>query len=82
MFPTSDGLKEHYTTSHADLELNAQGVSTSEGSRKRKAEEEDHVTPIIVAMPPEIARKNRPVYDGPSRSLSIAQGRARKRGKG
>jgi len=70
MFATNDGLKEHYVTVHADVDR---------VSRKRKFED---VTPIIEAMPADVARRNRAVYDGPSRSLSISQGRIRKRGKG
>lgn len=71
MFATNDGLKDHYAVSHIDVD---------KVSRKRKFE--DDITPIIEAMPADVARRNRAVYDGPSRSLSISQGRIRKRGKG
>ena len=59
-------LVEHTSTAHKD-------VGTT-GKRKRKfVEESTSVTPIIQAMPAEMAKKHRAVYDGPSRTLSIGQ---------
>jgi hypothetical protein len=84
LFPTDEALKEHYSKAHAevappDVDGDFGGrVKEVLGAGKRKFVEDD-VTPIIEAMPAEIARKNRPVYEGPSRSLSIAQGRSAKR---
>ena len=67
MFTTDDALKQHYSDVHNSV---TKGMRATLG--KRKFVEED-VTPIIEAMPAEIARRSRAVYDGPSRSLSIGQ---------
>ena len=67
MFATDDGLKQHYSDVHNSV---ARGMRAIHG--KRQLVEED-ITPIIKAMPAEIARRSRAVYDGPSRSLSIGQ---------
>ena len=45
--------------------------------KKRKAMEEAGLTPIIKAMPTEIAKKRRAAYDGPSRSFGVGQKRGR-----
>jgi hypothetical protein len=59
------------------------GMQASSASpRKRKVSEMDYVTPIIEAMPPEIARRNRAVFDGPSRTFTIGVGQERKRRRG
>ena len=59
------------------------GMQASSASpRKRKVSEMDYVTPIIEAMPPELARRNRAVFDGPSRTFTIGVGQERKRRRG
>jgi len=73
MFATNDALQRHYGEVHPN-------VRTPRSSRKvakRKAED-DGITPIIEAMPAELARKMRAVYDGPSRSLSVSQGKKKR----
>jgi hypothetical protein len=61
---------------HSNDALKAHEGAHSARGRKRKA---DEVTPIIEAMPRDIARKMRPVFDGPSRSLSVSQPARNKR---
>ena len=68
MFATDDALTQHYSDVHKSI--NKRGTTGVLGKRKFV---DGDVTPIIEAMPAEIARKNRAVYDGPSRSLSIGQ---------
>jgi hypothetical protein len=92
MFAKSDELKRHYLDVHnlgtprkvGVLGTPKRGPAVpSPSPRKRKVSEMDYVTPIIEAMPPEIARRNRAVYDGPSRTLTIGAGQQeRKRRKG
>jgi hypothetical protein len=60
MFATEQELLAHITRQHK--------TSNTQPSN-------DNVTPIIEAMPADLARKNRAVFSGPSRSLSIGQGR-------
>jgi hypothetical protein len=67
MFTTNTAMKEHYS------EVHAKGMSPTVNNGKRKSLGEDVVRPIIEAMPAEIARRYRPVYDGPSRTISIGQ---------
>ena len=66
-FFSKDALEEHMST-HAIGEPRSLVVAESQS---------DGMTPIIEAMPPELQRKNRAVYAGPSRSLSIGQSRKR-----
>lgn len=67
-FATNELLNEHYSDFHS-----GKGNSPRRSiGRKRKMVDED-ITPIIGVMPPEIAKNNRAVYEGPSRSLSIGQ---------
>jgi hypothetical protein len=91
MFAKNDELKRHYLEAHnLGTPRKGEGLGTpkrglavpSPSPRKRKVSEMDYVTPIIQAMPPEIARRNRAVYDGPSRTLTIGVGQERKRRKG
>ena len=67
MFATDDALEQHYSDVHNTIMRDTIRVLV-----KRKSVDED-VTPIIEPMPAQIARQNRAVYDGPSRSLSIGQ---------
>jgi hypothetical protein len=62
-------LKEHYLDFHSSTG-NSLGRSIGE---KRKLVDDD-ITPMIEVMPLEIATKNRAVYEGPSRSLSMGRG--------
>ena len=75
LFATNDALMDHYTAVHRNVKT-TMSTPTSAG-KKRKADEV--ITPIIEAMPADVASKNRPVYDGVSRSLSISQARPRAR---
>ena len=69
-FASKEGLDEHALSVHSS------GVTNGVG-RKRKASDGQSVTPIIQPMPPELARKQRAGYDGPSRSFGIGQNRRR-----
>ena len=69
-FATNDKLIEHYSSAHTASGSPAKGKMVGE---KRKIVDED-VTPIIEPMPAHIAKKNRAVYDGVSRSLNIGVG--------
>jgi len=60
MFSTENELLEHITRQHK--------TSNTQPSN-------NDVTPIIEAIPADLARKNRAVFSGPSRSLSIGQRR-------
>lgn len=86
MFATSEALKKHYSDTHEKgKESNIEGRGDICGEKRKFSDDRDDgdvVTPIIEPMPAHIARRNRAVYDGPSRSLSIGQGQgSRKRRK-
>jgi hypothetical protein len=82
MFATNDALAEHLQTHNnnpndtdltEEVDDNTRSPSTARGSsRKRKI---DEVTPLIEPMPSEMAKRNRPVYSGPSRTFSVGQKR-------
>jgi len=66
MFSSVEDLTKHISAAHMG--------GGSAGKRKRNfVDESAGVTPIIEAMPAEVAKKHRAVYDGPSRTLSIGQ---------
>ena len=70
LFTTDDALTQHYSAVHNSI--NKRGTTGVLG--KRKVMDMD-ILPMIEVMPlpAKIARKNRAVNDGPSRSLSIGQ---------
>ena len=71
-FSSVEELVQHTSTAHKVA------VVGNSGKGKRKFVEES-VTPIIEAMPANIANKHRAIYDGPSRTLSIGQTSKRRR---
>jgi hypothetical protein len=74
MFATSDALQQHC----AEVHPNVRTPRSARKAAKRKMDD-DGVTPIIEAMPMDLAKKMRAVYDGPSRSLSVSQVKRRRR---
>jgi len=71
-FVSVEELVEHTSTAHKAV------AAGNSGKGKRKIVEEI-VTPIIEAMPADVAKKHRAVYYGPSRTLSIGQTSKRRR---
>ena len=71
-FSSVPELQEHTFNAHKDV----RGVEIGNGKRKFM---DENVTPIIQAMPAEVARKHRAVFDGPSRTLSIGQSSKRRK---
>ena len=67
MFATNEGLAEH-----AKTHRNPIAASPTGNTRKRK---HDEITPTIEPMPSDIAKRNRPVFTGPSRTFSVGQKR-------
>ena len=79
-FATNLSLSEHIKTQHPVDEAPSEVVGTEddtgalagESSRKRKI---DEVTPLIEPMPSEMAKRNRAVFSGPSRTFQVGQKR-------
>ena len=72
-FSSVQELLEHASKAHKEID-----ARVANGNGKRKFVD-DSVTPIIQAMPAEVARKHRAVFDGPSRTLSIGQSSKRRK---
>ena len=70
MFATNEALAEHSKT-HKNT-TKSPNSSPAVNTRKRKL---DEITPTIEPMPSEMAKRNRPVYSGPSRTFSVGQKR-------
>ena len=67
MFATNEDLAEHTKTHRNPITASPAG-----NTRKRK---HDDITPTIQPMPSDMAKRNRPVYSGPSRTFSIGHKR-------